>query len=68
MLYGFTAAAVLALGLAGMKDASAETYNLRYSDIGPPRGPRAAALKWWASELDKRSGGQLKINFSGANL
>lgn len=63
VLYGFTAAAVLAMGPAGMKDASAETYNLRYSDIGPPRGPRAAALKWWASELDKRSGGQLKIKF-----
>ncbi|MDA1101699.1 MAG: C4-dicarboxylate TRAP transporter substrate-binding protein [Proteobacteria bacterium] len=38
-------------------------YELRYSDIGPPRGPRAEALKWWASELEKRSGGDIKINF-----
>jgi TRAP-type C4-dicarboxylate transport system substrate-binding protein len=43
--------------------AEAKQYTLRYSDIGPPRGPRAAALKWWASELEKRSNGDLKIKF-----
>ena len=43
--------------------AYAKNYTLRYSDIGPPRGPRAAALKWWAGELEKRSGGQIKIKF-----
>jgi len=62
-LLGVSAAAVLAVAPVAIKDASAQTYNLRYSDIGPPRGPRAAALKWWASELDKRSGGQLKVKF-----
>ena len=43
--------------------ASAAPMELRYSDIGPPRGPRAAALEWWAQELDKRSNGQIKIKF-----
>jgi TRAP-type C4-dicarboxylate transport system substrate-binding protein len=43
--------------------ASAATYNLRYSDIGPPRGPRAAALMWWADELAKRSNGEVKVEF-----
>lgn len=43
--------------------AEAKNYVLRYSDIGPPRGPRAEALMWWADELDKRTNGQVKINF-----
>jgi TRAP-type C4-dicarboxylate transport system substrate-binding protein len=54
---GFFAAPV------GMPTAEAKVYTLRYADIGPPRGPRAAALKWWASELEKRSGGDIKIKF-----
>ncbi len=62
-LLGVSAAAILMAAPIGVKSAYAQSYNLRYSDIGPPRGPRAAALKWWASELDKRSGGQLKIKF-----
>jgi TRAP-type transport system periplasmic protein len=38
-------------------------YTLRWSDIGPPRGPRAEALKWWAEELKKRSDGRIEIEF-----
>ncbi len=56
-LMGFFAAPV------GMPTAEAKVYNLRYADIGPPRGPRAAALKWWAAELETRSGGDIKIKF-----
>ncbi len=58
----------LALAAAGgpvtttSADAAAE-FNLRYSDIGPPRGPRAEALKWWASELKSRSKGRIEIEF-----
>ena len=55
-------AAFLAVPL-GIPTADAKSYTLRYSDIGPPRGPRAEALKWWAAELEKRSGGDLKIKF-----
>ncbi|MPZ33892.1 MAG: hypothetical protein GEV13_23360 [Rhodospirillales bacterium] len=43
--------------------AAAADYTLRWSDIGPPRGPRAEALKWWAGELKKRSDGRIEIEF-----
>ena len=64
MSWGRTA--VLAAGMAALLAATAaeaKDYVLRYSDIGPPRGPRAEALMWWADELDKRTNGQVKINF-----
>lgn len=38
-------------------------YHLRYSDLGPPRGARAESLKWWASEIEKRTNGEVKIEF-----
>ncbi len=44
-------------------EAEAKNYVLRYSDIGPPRGPRAEALMWWADALEQRSNGQIKIKF-----
>ncbi|MDP7545698.1 MAG: hypothetical protein QGF20_00300, partial [Alphaproteobacteria bacterium] len=47
----------------GIPTAEAKVYTLRYADIGPPRGPRAGALKWWASALESRSGGDIKIKF-----
>lgn len=43
--------------------AVAETFKLRYSDLGPPRGPRAEALKWWAAEIKKQTAGQVEIEF-----
>ena len=42
---------------------AAAEFRLRYSDIGPPRGPRAEALKWWAAELNARSKGRIEIEF-----
>ena len=62
-LIGFFAAAMLLAVPNGISIAEAKNYTLRYSDIGPPRGPRAKALMWWAEELEKRSNGQLKIEF-----
>lgn len=62
-LFTFLAAALLFSLTASFQPVEAKTYNLRYSDIGPPRGPRAAALMWWAEELEKRSDGQIKIKF-----
>ncbi len=52
----------LALGLASVSQAAAETV-LRYTDIGPPRGPRAEAMMWWASEIEKRTNGDVKVEF-----
>jgi TRAP-type C4-dicarboxylate transport system substrate-binding protein len=34
---------------------------LTYGEPGPNRGARAAATKWFAQEVEKRSGGDLKI-------
>ncbi len=62
-LCGAIAATALLAAPVGISSAEAKVYNLRYADIGPPRGPRAAALKWWAAELESRSGGDIKIKF-----
>jgi len=56
------AAALLgALLLAGTPVAGART--LLFADFGADRGPRAAALRWFAAELERRSGGTLTIRF-----
>ena len=61
---GATLLAVLMLSAIWPASAGAGAeYSLRYSDIGPPRGPRAAALMWWAEELNKRSNGRIEIKF-----
>ncbi len=56
------AAAALALGLV-TEGALAKTYKLRYSDLSPPRGPRPAALMWWADEIKKQTNGQVEVEF-----
>ena len=62
-LCGAVAATALLAAPVGYSSAEAKVYNLRYADIGSPRGPRAAALKWWAAELETRSGGDIKVKF-----
>lgn len=54
------ASLLLSAGLAGT--ALAETV-IRYADYGPNRGSRAEALQWWADEIEKRSGGDVKVEF-----
>ena len=56
------ASAIWASAIWSTPSAAAE-FKLRYSDIGPPRGPRAEALKWWADELKARSNGRIEIEF-----
>jgi TRAP-type C4-dicarboxylate transport system substrate-binding protein len=58
-------AALLALtvGVALCSTAPAKTIVLRYAAGGGSRGIRAMALKWWASEINKRTNGQVKIKF-----
>ncbi len=43
---------------------------LRFAAQGAPKGIRAEAVKWWASEIEKRTNGQIKFRFfwSGALL
>ena len=62
-LLGMVSAAVLLATPMVSNTAGAQNYTLRYSDIGPPRGPRAEALKWWADELKTRSNGRIEIKF-----
>ncbi|MCB2191764.1 MAG: C4-dicarboxylate TRAP transporter substrate-binding protein [Deltaproteobacteria bacterium] len=66
---------VLALSLwvglgAGPAWSADKTLVLRYAAQGAPKGVRATAVKWWASEIEKRSKGKVKIKFfwSGALL
>ena len=68
-------ALVMALGLwmglgAGTAWSADKPLVLRYAAQGAPKGVRAEAVKWWASEIEKRSKGQVKIKFfwSGALL
>lgn len=56
------AVAALTVGLTSGPSWS-QTKTLRYAEFGPNRGARAAALKWLADELGKRSGGTLAVEF-----
>lgn len=44
-------------------NAEAKTYKLKYTDIGPPRGPRPETMIWWADEIKKRTNGKVQIKF-----
>ena len=63
VLCGVIALAAFLSAPNSISPVEAKTYNLRYSDLGPPRGPRAKALMWWADELKSRSSGQLNVKF-----
>ncbi len=60
---------VLAPGCSG-RDSDAQTrvdaveFRFTYADIGANRGPRAAALNWWAKELHRRSKGRIQVDIS----
>jgi TRAP-type C4-dicarboxylate transport system substrate-binding protein len=43
--------------------AQPKEYLLKYSDLGPPRGPRADALQWWPQEIESRTQGRVKVKF-----
>lgn len=59
ILKRFAVLVVTGLLTAGL--ASAQT--LRFTDYSPNRGSRAAALEWFANQLEARSDGRLKIEF-----
>jgi TRAP-type C4-dicarboxylate transport system substrate-binding protein len=62
--------ALLAVGFGPAASAGKKTRLLHYAAQGAPKGVRAEALKWWASEIEKRTGGSVKIKiyWSGALL
>lgn len=55
------AAAAFITALAPTPLIAQDSYHLRFADIGPPRGTRAAAMEWWANEINTRSDGQVEI-------
>ena len=56
----FSVAALMVMTLTALP-VEAETV-LNYGEPGPNRGARAGATRWFAQEVEKRSGGDLKIN------
>ncbi len=62
--------AVWLLGSALTAMAKDKPVLLRYAAQGAAKGIRAEAVKWWASEIEKRTKGQVKFRFywSGALL
>ena len=54
---------VTLLSLCAFGNNAYAEYNIRFSEIGPPRGARAEVMKWWASEIEKRTEGEVKIEF-----
>lgn len=60
---GFVSSLVAGTMLLGMSAATASAVELRFSELGPPRGPRAESLQWWADELAKRTDNEITIKF-----
>jgi TRAP-type transport system periplasmic protein len=58
--------AIAALGVWSVSPPAAaqpKEYLLKYADLGPPRGPRAESLQWWAQEIENRTQGRVKVKF-----
>lgn len=62
------AIAVGAFSLFSIGTGAIAEVVLNYAEASPPRGIRAAALQWYADEVERRSNGDLKLNitWSGA--
>lgn len=58
---GFICCLVFAFAAVNLSLAEAKLF--RYAAHGSPKGIRADALKWWASELEKQSKGEIEIKF-----
>lgn len=58
---GLAAGVALTVLSAGIS--SAEAVTLRFSDYGPNRGTRAAAMEWFADQIKERSGGSMDVEF-----
>jgi TRAP-type C4-dicarboxylate transport system substrate-binding protein len=46
-----------------------KVFKLKFADMNPPASTIATAGQWWASEVEKRTGGQVKVEcFWGGSL
>lgn len=66
ILIAVTLNAIALAGWAAPPPAAAQPkeYVLKYSELGPPAGARAQTLMWWAQEIESRTGGRVKVQFS----
>jgi TRAP-type C4-dicarboxylate transport system substrate-binding protein len=51
---------VMSTGVVYAKD---KPIIMRYAAMSPPKGVRSEAVKWWASEIEKRSKGAVEFKF-----
>jgi TRAP-type C4-dicarboxylate transport system substrate-binding protein len=71
LLYAMLAAVIVMAGciVAGATNAAAAATNLTYSVFFPPTHGQSRAAVAWAEEIEKTTGGRIKINvFSGGTL
>jgi TRAP-type C4-dicarboxylate transport system substrate-binding protein len=47
--------------------ANMKPVTLRYNDFGPLRREIIQPVHWWAEELEKRTGGKIKVQFHGSS-
>jgi len=52
---------IMSMGLAYAKET--KPIILRYAAMSSPKGVRSTSVKWWASEIEKRSNGAVKFKF-----
>jgi TRAP-type C4-dicarboxylate transport system substrate-binding protein len=51
------------IGMGAAYASKAKPKVLRYAAMASPKGTRSASVKWWASEIEKRTQGAVKVKF-----
>ena len=55
--------AIVAIPLAGLNTASAADFTLTYSNFFPPTHIQSKLAEAWCQEVEKRTGGKVKVNY-----
>lgn len=58
-LFGVSILAILFL--SSMTQGAEKVFKLKYADMNPPGSCNTIVGDWWASEVEKRTGGQVKV-------
>jgi len=56
-------AIVFIMGMGSVYAKESKPILMRYAAMSSPKGVRSAAVKWWASEIEKRSKGAVEFKF-----
>lgn len=69
MIFFFSSISTLVPSFATPVFAAEKVFKLRLADMVPPTAAAAVGGQWWASEVEKRTGGQVKVEcFFGGSL